>query len=72
MTREIDFLPVLAGVLFAPLRDPELFRQVRIDPEVQTLVWPNGADYDPATLYDWPDYLDAMQKRARDIERELV
>jgi len=45
-------LPVLAGALFAPLRDPELFRQVRIDPEVQTLVWPNGADYDPATLYD--------------------
>jgi hypothetical protein len=50
----IDFEPVLEGEIFAPLRDPELFHQVQIDPEVQTLVWPNGADFDPATLYDWP------------------
>jgi hypothetical protein len=50
----IDFEPVLEGEIFAPLRDPELFRQARIDPEVQTLVWPNGADFDSATLYDWP------------------
>jgi hypothetical protein len=50
----IDFEPVLEGEIFAPLRDPELFRQVTIDPEADTLVWPNGADFDPATLYDWP------------------
>jgi hypothetical protein len=50
----IDFEPVLVGEIFAPLRDPELFRQVTLDPEVQTLVWPNGADFDPSTLYDWP------------------
>ena len=31
-----------------------LFGQVWIDPEVHTLVWPNGADFDPATLHDWP------------------
>ena len=48
----IDFGPVLEGEIFAPLRDLELFRQVTIDSEVQTLVWPNGADFDPATLYD--------------------
>jgi hypothetical protein len=30
-----------------------LFNQVRIDPEVHTLVWPNGADFDPAMLHDW-------------------
>jgi hypothetical protein len=50
----IDFRPVLEGEIFGPLRDPELFRQVRIDPEAHTLVWPNGADFDPSTLYDWP------------------
>jgi Protein of unknown function (DUF2442) len=50
----IDFEPVLQGEIFAPLRDLELFRQVRIDPEADTLVWPNGADFDPATLYYWP------------------
>ncbi|MBI1939951.1 MAG: DUF2442 domain-containing protein [Acidobacteria bacterium] len=61
----IDFRPVLAGELFAPLRDLTLFRQVRIDPEVQTLVWPNGADFDPATLHDWPQYADSLAARAR-------
>lgn len=50
----IDFSPVLEGELFGPLRDPELFNQVRIDSEADTLVWPNGADFDPATLYEWP------------------
>jgi hypothetical protein len=50
----IDFQPVLKGELYGPLRDPELFDQVQIDPEVHTLVWPNGADFDPAILHDWP------------------
>ena len=50
----IDFRPVLEGEIFGPLQDPELFRQVQVDPEVHTLVWPNGADFDPSTLYDWP------------------
>jgi hypothetical protein len=50
----VDFEPVLEGEIFAPLRDSGLFRQVTIDPEVHALVWPNGADFDPATLYDWP------------------
>ena len=61
----IDFRPVLAGELFGPLADLSLFNQVAIDPEVQTLVWPNGADFDPATLHDWPDHVDALAARAR-------
>ena len=56
----IDFQPVLAGELFQPLRDVALFNQARIDPEVHTLVWPNGADFDPATLHDWPDHIEAL------------
>jgi hypothetical protein len=50
----IDFLPVLRGDLFGPLRDEHVFNQVRLDTEVGTLVWPNDADFDPATLHDWP------------------
>ena len=51
----IDFRPILAGELYGPLRDVSLFNQVRVDPEVRTLVWPNGADFDPATLHGWPE-----------------
>ena len=58
----IDFYPVLAGEIYAPLQDEKIFNQVEIDPEVHTLVWPNGADFDPATLHDWPEYLDELKK----------
>jgi hypothetical protein len=61
----INFRPILSGEIYAPLRDLTLFNQVRIDPEVHTLVWPNGADFDPETLHDWPQYADAFAERAR-------
>lgn len=60
----IDFQPVLAGALFGPLRDVTVFNQVKLDPEVNTLVWPNGADFDPATLHDWSTYAPALIARA--------
>lgn len=40
----------LTGV-FAPLRQPDYFAQVRVDPELGTICWPNGADIDPDVLY---------------------
>jgi len=61
----INFQPILAGEIYAPLRELSLFNQVRIDPEVHTLVWPNGADFDPETLHDWPRHADAFAARAR-------
>ncbi len=64
----IDFRPILAGELFGPLRDIALFNRVQIDPEVHTLVWPNGADFDPATLHDWPECRDSLAARARQWE----
>jgi hypothetical protein len=65
----INLKPVLAGELYGPLLDLQLFNQVAIDAEVKTLVWPNGADFDPATLHDWPEYKDAFAARAREWER---
>jgi len=61
----INFEPVLSGEVYAPLRDLELFKGVSVDPEVRTLVWPNGADCDPATLHDWPHHELALRERAR-------
>lgn len=66
--RVIDFRPILAGELYGPLRDLTLFNQVQLDPEVQTLVWPNGADFDPATLHDWPQQLEALMAAAKQWE----
>ena len=64
----INFRPVLAGELYGPLRELSLFEQVRVDTEVRTLVWPNGADFDPATLHDWPEHADALKSRAEGWE----
>ena len=70
--REIDFHPVLTGELYGPLRNEKLFNQVEIDPEVHTLVWPNGADFDPETLYDWPKYVEAMKRITHQPELETT
>jgi len=37
--------------VFAPLRDTAYFPRVRVDSELGTVVWPNGADLDPDVLY---------------------
>jgi len=37
--------------VFAPLRDKAIFDQVRVNPELGTIYWPNGADLDPDVLY---------------------
>ncbi len=46
IARLIDF----SGV-FTPLKDRKEFARVRVDPELGTIVWPNGADLDPDVLY---------------------
>jgi len=65
LVRTIDFEPVLEGELYGPLRDPASFAQAMIDPEVHTVVWPCGADFDPATLHDWPDHEAAFRAAAK-------
>lgn len=58
--RTINFLPMLKGELYGPLRNPDFFNQVHLDAESGTLVWPNEADFDPATLHDWDKVGEAM------------
>jgi hypothetical protein len=70
VSQVIDFRPVLAGSLYGPLRDLDVFSGVRLDTEVGTLVWPNGADFDPATLHDWPQVVDELALMARRWQRE--
>lgn len=51
---DVDLAPHLTfeGV-FAPLRDPVFFASVRVDPDLGTICWPNGADIDPLVLHAW-------------------
>src|SRR4051812_21983302 len=64
LARTIDFERILESELYGPLRDPAVFAQVVVDPEVHTVVWPCGADFDPATLHDWPEHEAAFRAAA--------
>ena len=67
--REVDLEPVLWGEVFEPLRDPDYFAQVTVDPDLGTVVWPNGADLAPEFLYygdenPYAAFLDDAPERA--------
>lgn len=49
---EIDVAELMefTGV-FEPLRDKNFFNQVRVNPDLGTICWPNDADLDPDVLY---------------------
>jgi hypothetical protein len=67
--QQINFEPVLHGAMFGPLQDLTVFNAAVIDPEAGTLVWPNGADFDPATLHDWPSVSTELAARAREWKK---
>ncbi len=63
--KTINFSPVLYGEMYGPLKDPKFFKRVKLDDEVHTLVWPNGADFDPSLLYHWEQYVEELSNRAK-------
>ncbi len=50
--RTIDLDGELWGEMFEPLRNLEMFRQFKVNKELRTIVWPNGADLAPEFLYE--------------------
>jgi hypothetical protein len=48
----LDLSDELHGPVFEPLRDPRCFAEMRVDPELNTVVWPSGADFAPEFLYE--------------------
>lgn len=70
VNKTINFEPILFGEMYSLLRDINVFNSVKIDPEVHTIVWPNGADFDPAILRHWEEHLEEISKRARAWEVE--
>lgn len=49
---EIDLAGELEGEVFGPLRDLDAFKRFTVDPEIETVVWENGADFAPEFLYE--------------------
>ena len=48
---EVDLEGELWGEIFMPLRDKVRFAEFLLDEELETIVWPNGADFAPEFLY---------------------
>lgn len=47
---EVDLEDKLSGSVFEPLKQVSFFSRVAVDPELETVVWPNGADLAPEFL----------------------
>ena len=50
-TGTIDITAELWGPMFEPLKDQELFRRLELNADLDTIVWPNGADFAPEFLH---------------------
>jgi Protein of unknown function (DUF2442) len=50
LSGEVDITDQLFGIVFEPLKNLDVFAQVRVDPETDTITWPNGADFSPTWL----------------------
>ena len=48
----VDLAPYLDGPIFEPLKNIDFFRQVAVNPDIDTIVWPNNADFAPEFLYE--------------------
>lgn len=49
---EVDLEDELYGEMFAPLRNLDVFKDFRVDEEIDTVVWRNGADFSPDFFYE--------------------
>ncbi len=60
-------LNCLTGEIFEALKDKRIFSELKVDKELDTIVWPNGADLAPEYLYfqafkDAPELKDQFKK----------
>ena len=69
-TKEMDLAPYLHGPIFESIRnDARLFRSVKVDARMGTIVWENGADIDPDVLYKGltPAWMEEEQTHNRPV-----
>ena len=51
-SKVVDLQPHIDGPIFEPLKDLDFFRSFYVNHDIDTIVWPNNADFSPDFLYE--------------------
>jgi hypothetical protein len=62
-TKLVDLGPYLDGPIFEPLKDLSYFKRFQVNKDIDTVVWPNDADFSPDFLYSVGLDVDEADKR---------
>ncbi len=65
--RLVDLAAELDGEVFEPLKDRRVFRTARLNPDLDTVVWSNGADMSPDFLYKIGQPVKGKRRLARQV-----
>ncbi len=52
ISKLVDLQPYLEGEIFKPLKDVGYFKNVSVNSDIDTIVWPNNADFSPEFLFE--------------------
>ncbi|MGQ9626994.1 MAG: DUF2442 domain-containing protein [Anaerolineae bacterium] len=64
IVKDVDLKDELYGEVFEPLRDIELFKQVAVNFDTNTIEWQNGADFAPEFLYEIGEEVERVAQAA--------
>jgi len=70
--RLVDLAAELNGEIFEPLKDLRVFRTARLNPDLDTVVWSNGADMSPDFLYEIGQPVKTQRRAAHHVAESLA
>lgn len=63
VVKQVNLLQELYGKIFEPLKTISFFRKVTLNPDTQTIEWPNGADFAPEFLFELGQTIDEVTEK---------